>query len=116
MLKLFTVTITAALFTFTVSLPLLAQTFEPCVGSLANCSPPATFTYVNAPPPFNAPVRFGREFRKGGVRVWSWIKAGEPSRPCTAQEIAQGEGYKRACNAKIGEELYQIEARVILVK
>ena len=80
----------------------ITPTTNPCWPTRTRpCIPPATWQSIKSPPPFDAPVRFGRE--DGGM--WIWIKAGEPSRPCNDQERSR-RGYDRACAAKIGDPLY----------
>ena len=79
----------------------------PCdvVRGLPSCNPPATMTYRTAAVPFNAPVTFGGEEVRNGVRLWRYVKAGEASRPCTAVEAARV-GYAFWCGVKVGETLY----------
>ena len=84
------------------SLLLLALKLIPCSYP---CTPPTTYVSVNSPVPFNAPVKFGREIKVAGNTMWVWVKDGEPPRPCTSAE-AKLSGYKTACEAEIGEELY----------
>ncbi len=76
--------------------------------AIAQCVPPATYQLPRSEPPFDAPVRYGGEIKIGNHIHWLWLKAAEPSRPCTAAEIAQGQEYKRACAAKIGDVLYTL--------
>jgi hypothetical protein len=85
-----------------------AQRVDVCLWP-AVCTPPATFTSLNSPVPFNAPVRFSHSEGNKGVRsseMWVWIKTAEPPRPCNAADRAKGPEYQRACNTPIGQPFY----------
>jgi hypothetical protein len=91
------------------SVTLSAQTVAPCTAPEKNCrlTPPSTFQYVKARPPFNAPVMFGGIVTVSGAPYWSWRKAGEPPTPCTAKTHAVSPGGSEpGCFAKIGDVLY----------
>lgn len=91
----------------------LAETrLVPCARA-ERCDPPPTGTFCRTPP-FDAPVTYGGEIKMPGDRpastpggdvYWMWMKAGEPSRPCTVQETGQS-WIKGACAKRVGELLY----------
>ena len=89
--------------------PLSAQTVTPCAAPQQTCklTPPSTFQYAKAQPPFNAPVMFGGIVTVSGAPYWMWRKAGEPPTPCTAKTHANSPGGNEpGCAAKIGDVLY----------
>lgn len=90
----------------------------PCdpASRIVRCEPPATYVSKTAqtPDPFDAPVRFGGAITEQGVTRWLWIKTGEPSRPCSAAQLAGSDHYAKGCHTRIGDVLYS--TRAFLVK
>lgn len=88
------------------SLAATATDTLPC--RVKTCTPPPTWRSVRSIPPLDAPLRFGSADGRG---MWTWLKAGESSTPCTVAEKARlrrisaehADSYRRACDAKIGE-------------
>lgn len=80
----------------------------PCdlIRNLPHCEPPATATFRGYAVPFDAPVRFAGVTREHGRTYWTWLKAGDPSRPCTAAEASEQASYGRACAARAGDVLF----------
>lgn len=72
------------------------------------CIPPQTYRAPNAKPPFDVLYRYGYEGKIAGQATFIWLKASEPSRPCTAAERANGAAYKLGCSAKIGDPLVEL--------
>jgi hypothetical protein len=70
------------------------------------CEPPPTFAFAHSVPPFDARVSFGGEEKRQNEIYWRWIKDGEPSRPCTPAEAAEGFSFGYACRVRVGEVLY----------
>lgn len=79
------------------------------------CNPPQEFIYSNAPHPFNVRVTYGGEklIHLGNPSLnikptvyWKWIKAENPSVPCSAAQLNEGASYEYGCKAKVGEVLF----------
>lgn len=83
----------------------IAQSLEICPSTSTKCVPPPTWKSPGSKPPLDAPVRFGGEEIRHGEKYWRWIRAGNPSRPCTAAETASPVTAPE-CKAKIGDLLF----------
>lgn len=96
--------------TTSASIPRVERCLEQRAGRDAPppCTPPATLQLPTAPVPFDAPTRFGYPSRRGNEATHVWLKAGEPSRPCTPAEAKNGSAYRVACAAKIGDPFYEL--------
>lgn len=86
-----------------VSLPLHATSFEACPST---CTPPTGNVVLGQLPPYDAPVKFGSEVKRGRDVTWLWVRVGNPSKPCTTQQATGKDPHDPiACKVKVGEVL-----------